>query len=137
MKITESIKQLNEIDNKHLLFFGKLFQIRNNIHLRHLYPTNPGQLGSGWEHKALNDFYDELLTLIDELIEAYQGKYGLININIPESKSTDAIKTIQELVNSVDDGEIYNVFKESWIKNILDEISTLSYKTLYKLKYLK
>lgn len=28
------------------------------------------------EHKALNDFYDELLELIDGFVEQYQGYYG-------------------------------------------------------------
>ena len=36
-----------------------------------------------------------------------------------------------------DDGAVYKMFKETWIQNQLDEISTLTYQTLYKLKNLK
>ena len=36
-------------------FFGKLFQIRNQIHLTHLKVTGVGSYAS---HKALNEFYD-------------------------------------------------------------------------------
>lgn len=118
-------------------FFGKLLQIRTQIHLRHLSPTNPGQLGSGWEHKVLNDFYEDILDAADELIESYQGKYGLLDITSSEARKVDAIKTIEELAKLTDNGSVYNMFKETWIQNQLDEISTLCYKTLYKLKNLK
>jgi len=119
-------------------FFGKLFQLRDTIHLRHLRPTNPGQLGSYAEHKALNDFYDELLDLIDGLAESYQGKYGLLNISISSSNSNiDAVETILELTRLIDGGRVYSMFKETWIQNELDEISKLCYQTIYKLKFLK
>lgn len=118
-------------------FFGKLFQIRDGIHLRHLYPTSPKLLGSGWEHKALNDFYESILDLTDGLIESYQGKYGLIDITIPSTSKMDSISTLKELAKLTDDGKAYSLFKESWIKNQLDEISKLTYQTLYKLENLK
>lgn len=119
-------------------FFGKLFQIRDQIHLRHLRPTNPGGVGSFAEHKALNEFYDALLDQIDTLLESYQGKYGLVKVVINSSNGEiDAIQTILELCKLTDDGRVYNIFKDPWIKNQLDEISTLGYQTIYKLKYLK
>lgn len=115
-------------------FFGKLFQIRNQIHLIHLKVSGVGSYAS---HKALNEFYDEILDLTDSLIESYQGKYGLLDITIPEAKVADAITTIQSLVSLTDSGSVYTMFKETWIQNQLDEISTLCYSTLYKLKNLK
>lgn len=71
---------------KHTEFFAKLFEMRDSAHLRHLKPNNAGQLGSGWQHSALNSFYDEILDKADSLIESYQGKYGLVDINIGASK---------------------------------------------------
>lgn len=128
-------KQINNFSGE---FFGKLFQIRDQIHLKHLKPSNPGQLGSYAEHKALNDFYDEILDLTDSLIESYQGKYGLINIIIPSSNSTIiAVDLISELAKLTDGGKAYTWFKDTWIQNQLDEISALCYQTLYKLKNLK
>lgn len=119
-------------------FFGKLFQIRDQIHLKHLRPTNPGQLGSYAQHKALNEFYDGILDLTDGLIESYQGKYGLINIVIPSSTSSaEPIDLITELYNLTDGGKAYKMFKDTWIQNQLDEISMLGYQTIYKLKNLK
>lgn len=115
-------------------FFGKLFQLRDEIHLNHLKVTGPGSFAA---HSALNGFYDEVLDLIDGLIESYQGKYGIIDITIPSSKSGDSIKCLEELVKLTDGGAVYNMFNDTWIQNQIDEISTLGYSTLYKLKNLK
>lgn len=115
------------------VFFGKLFQIRNQIHLAHLKVTNEGSYA---KHIALGDFYSSLLDLTDSLIESYQGKYGIQHISIPESKYEDPTKVISELAK-LTEGSAFNTFKESWIKNQLDEISTLCYQTLYKLNNLR
>ena len=50
----------------------KLLHARTNAHILHLGTT------SFAKHKALNDFYDEIVDLVDTLAEAYQGDYGLI-----------------------------------------------------------
>ena len=115
-------------------FFGKLFQLRDEIHLNHLSVTGPGSFAA---HKALNEFYDEILDLTDSLIESYQGKYGIIDITISSAKRGDSIKCLEELAKLTDGGSVYNMFRETWIQNQLDEISALTYQTLYKLKNLK
>ena len=115
-------------------FFGKLFQLRDEIHLNHLSLKGPGSYA---QHKALNKFYDSILDLTDSLIESYQGKYGIIEITIPSSKSGDSIKCLEELVKLTDEGSAYLLFHESYLRNQIDEISTLTYQTLYKLKNLK
>jgi len=115
-------------------FFGKLFQLRDEIHLNHLRVTGPGSFAA---HMALNSFYEDILELLDGLVESYQGKYGIIDINIPSSSKGDSIKCLEELVKITDGGSAYTMFSETWIQNQLDEISTLTYQTLYKLKNLK
>jgi hypothetical protein len=115
-------------------FFGKLFQLRDEIHLNHLRVTGPSSFAA---HSALNEFYSDVLDLIDGLMESYQGKYGIIDITIPSSKSGDSIKCLEELVKLTDGGVAYSMFSETWIQNQIDEITTLTYSTLYKLKNLK
>ena len=115
-------------------FFGKLFQIRDQIHLRHLRVSGPGSYA---QHTALNEFYDGILDLTDSLIESYQGKYGIINIVIKESKDVDVISLLKELVSLTDNGGAYKMFKETFLQNEVDEISKLTYQTLYKLQNLK
>ena len=114
-------------------FFGKLFQLRDQIHLTHLKVSGPGSYAA---HKALNEFYDGLLDQIDTLVESYQGKYGIINLNIPASSTVEPEMALEALAKLTDDGNAYIMFKETWIQNQIDEISTLTYQTLYKLKNL-
>lgn len=115
-------------------FFGKLFQLRDEIHLNHVRVSGVGSYAS---HKALGEFYDGILDLTDSLIESYQGKYGIIDIEVPSAFKGDSIKCLEELVKLTDNGSVYNMFTETWIQNQIDEISTLTYQTLYKLKNLK
>lgn len=114
-------------------FFGKLFQLRDQIHLTHLKISGPGSYAA---HKALNEFYDGLLDHIDTLVESYQGKYGIITVNIPASSAVEPEMALEMLAKLTDDGNAYIMFKETWIQNQIDEISTLTYQTLYKLKNL-
>jgi hypothetical protein len=79
-----------------------------------------------------------LILLIDQLIETYQGQFGLLdNFNTNFSMNNDqSIVTIFESMTLwiKDEGKL--VLNESHLLNILDEIIALSYQTLYKLKYL-
>ena len=112
-------------------FISKFFESRIQTHVYHLQTTSYAA------HKALNEFYDELLDAIDTLIESYQGKYGLINVTVPACATVDPISAIEGLANLTDGGNVYTMFKETWIQNQLDEISMLCYQTFYKLKFLK
>lgn len=48
----------------------KLFHARTTAHILHLKTRSHAQ------HKALNDFYDEIVDLADALAEAYQWITG-------------------------------------------------------------
>jgi hypothetical protein len=115
-------------------FFGKLFQIRTQIHIKHLRISGTGSYAG---HIALHDFYDAILGLTDSLIESYQGKYGIVDLKVKECCDDDAVKLLEDLAKLTDGGQVYSMFKETWIQNQIDEISTLTYQTLYKLKNLK
>lgn len=89
-------------------------------------------------HKALGEFYDEVVELTDALVESWQGKYGLVrnfpfkydlDTEAPESFLADLdyyVKTHRELVS--DDSEI---------QNDIDSIQTLINSTTYKIRFLK
>lgn len=112
-------------------FIGELFQIRDKIHLAHLSSKSYS------EHNALGDFYDSLLSMIDLLAESLQGKYGIMSISIKDSSTESPVELISRFVKTIDGGSSYNIFNESWVKNQLDEIATICYQTIYKLKNLK
>jgi len=130
--------QINKQPNIPAEFFGKLFQLRDQLHLRHLKPTNAGSTGSYAEHMALGDLYDFLVGAIDTLVESYQGKYGLVEISVSSSTANiDPVSALNELAVTVDSGRYYNAFSEGYIKNQIDTIAENVYKTIYKLKFLK
>lgn len=102
---------------------GELFASRNIAHLAHLNTT------SFAEHKALNEYYDSILDLTDELAETYIGIYGRNPISIPASNLTDIGGHLKELRLKVVEHREYVL--ETNIQNILDEILSLIDKTNY------
>lgn len=112
--------------------FIKLFSARQIAHTEHL----KTDLYSA--HVALNELYDGLLGLTDELIETYQGQFGLIE---PISKLYLEYEDIIEYLTTFA-AEVANISESmpkgsAHLGNIMQEIASLLYKTIYKLKYLK
>ena len=118
--------------NSPAIFFGKLMQIRDIAHLTHL--RQPDLKYS--THKALNVLYEDVLDLVDTIIESWQGIYGLIDIQIPQSDyRNDPIAWAMDIYNYI--MTTRDMFKESWLQNEIDNVCTLLAQSLYRLKYLK
>jgi len=115
--------------NSPLRFIGRLFELRDAAHIEHL------KTRSFAAHSALNGFYDELLELADGFVESYQGKYGIVTIDIKHTKPDNFLSYLEEFAKYVESSR--DVFKDEWLRNQVDEISSLSYSTIYKLTYLK
>jgi hypothetical protein len=84
------------------------------------------------EHKALNKFYDEIVDLVDDLAEATQGQYGIldipfVNAPIPKDSATFLKGQLAEL------DKVMLGVKEDYLMNIYQEIQKLYRSTLYKL----
>ena len=98
------------------------------------------QTGSFAEHEALGGYYDSISDLIDDLIETYQGKHGILKGYttydlVDYSSNSQVVKYFTELEKDVE--EMYPTLKDTYIQNQLDEVKQLINKTLYKLKFLK
>ncbi len=120
------------------LFLGTLMQSRNQAHIYHLQVQGMGSFAA---HKALQEYYEGILEFIDEMIEVYQGQYGIIEnydiIDTKDTKTKDKIAYIEELVEFVKTEKKCIKPEDSHLLNIVDEAVALIYKTLYKLKYNK
>ena len=123
----KTIKELKELKTEQ--FYGLLFNARTMTHKMHL------ETKSYAIHKALNDFYSEIEDLADEYIECFQGQYGILTFEETSIDKDDPINYISEFIEKTK--KYQNTIKYSHLKNIIDEIVALSYKTLYKLKHLK
>lgn len=111
---------------------AKLFEARQVSHNAHL------QTKSYSQHVALGEFYNSLLSFSDDLIETYQGQYGIVT-GYEKMMDIEPVKDIEVYID--DCVKIFSAakdgLKDSHLKNIMEEIIALTYKTLYKLKNLK
>ena len=126
----ELIRRLKENPmNSPLKFIGKLFELRDAAHVEHL------KTRSFSAHSALNGFYDEILDLADGFVESYQGKYGIVKIEIKSAQPDNFLAFLEEFAKYVESSR--EVFKDEYLRNQVDEIASLAYSTIYKLTYLK
>jgi hypothetical protein len=111
-----------------------LLHSQTQAHTFHLQSTSYA------EHKALQKYYEGIDGLVDTIVEAYQGKYGIIkgykNFPFNEYKSTEGtINYFEKLCDKVT--ELRDCCEDSWLQNEIDNVCTLLNQTIYKLKYLK
>ena len=107
-----------------------LLHSATNTHILHW------QSKSYAEHKALGTFYEELPGLVDDLVEAIQGKYNS-TLKFPAIYHVSADSGKKEL------HDLSEYFQEkrsvlpqdSEIQNIADEIQQLIDSTLYLLRF--
>lgn len=129
------MKSINEFkaSGKIKDFVAKLFEARQVAHTAHL------QTKSYAEHKALGSFYEDILSLADQFIETYQGQYGIVSgyESLDTSKKDDIVKYLEDFAEEVKTNRKNLNESDTHLQNILDEITGLTYQTLYKLKFLK
>jgi hypothetical protein len=129
--------------NKPSDLFLLLLHSATQAHIFHLEISNKSTSSAYAIHKALNEYYDEVVEASDNLIEVYQGMYGIVDkysgvLSIINYKSPETIcnylKNIASSINSMR----YTAFKkeDSNIQNEIDTIISLVYKTLYKIENL-
>ena len=115
-------------------YVALLFLARDIAHRVHL------KTRSYAEHKALNEFYDEVVGKADDFAEAYQGCYNeLLNIPLLTNEYKGNIVDVLEAQKKWIDANRYEaVPKENTaLHNIIDEAVGLYDSTLYKLRFLK
>ncbi len=112
-----------------------LLQSRTQTHSFHLGVRG---VGAHSAHVALGEYYDTIGDLIDGLVEAYQGKEGLIQLSgIGVLDKNNDIKNIinyfEKLCTMVAKLRQNPKLQDSWIQNDIDTVVSLLYKTKYKL----
>ena len=120
-------------------FISKLLESREMAQVYHW--TVKGDMGSHAAHLALEVYYTEVIEFIDDIVEIYQGQYGLIEgydiIDTTDSKSKDKLDYFKEAVEFVKSERTCIKAEDTHIHNIIDELIALQYKTIYKLTYNK
>jgi hypothetical protein len=104
----------------------------------HIFHTRVTGVGSDAAHRALQAYYEGIVPLIDGLVEAYQGQYGLIEYKEVSGVDNDAskenmIKYFDNLCKFLAKERQDEKLQMSWLQNDLDNIASLLYSTKYKL----
>lgn len=90
------------------------------------------------EHIALNEFYEEMPDLVDDLIEAWMGINGKVKTyknNFTEEK-IGTIEYLETLKEFVENGK-EDFMEEDELESLCDDILSQIDSTLYKIKELK
>jgi hypothetical protein len=127
---------MEEITNKVIAeFVSTLLASRTQAHIYHWQAQGQGSYAA---HKALNEYYDEIVGLVDELVETYQGKYGIIYGYLPTAiiKEDGSYRMYFEALSKYVDIKRQTLTQDSYIQNQIDEITGLVESTKYKLKNL-
>ena len=116
------------------VFVSTLMSSRTQAHVFHL------QTPSFAAHKALNEYYDAIVDLIDGFVESYQGKYGIIkgytNIDLQEYQSCEAIIMYFTALSMFIDRARTQLPQDPYLQNQVDMVIELITSTLYKLRFL-
>ena len=109
---------------------GVMFMSRTYAHMAHL------KTGSFAKHKALNEFYDEVVDLADSLAEVSQGLFGRLDIPFVDMMDsvTEPIKGIESQAAKIK--QLGSTCSEPYLGSILQEIEALYRTALYKMKEL-
>lgn len=116
-----------------------LMASRDQAHIFHWQTTGAGSFAA---HLALGAYYEAIPDLTDVLVEAYQGKYGILKGYEPTEKFDEysqetAIKYFKALAAYLD--RVYTKIpkQDTNIINQLDAFKDLIYTTIYKLENLQ
>jgi hypothetical protein len=116
-------------------FISALMASRTQAHIFHL------QTPSFAAHKALNEYYDEIVGLFDGIVESYQGKYGIVtgytNVALQEYQSCEGIIMYFTVLCSYVEKSRAMLSQDTYIQNQIDEVVALINSTIYKLRFLK
>jgi len=126
------MNNIREILRTNQTFANALLHSQIQVHVYHL------QTKSYSKHKALETFYEKIDDLLDQYIETFQGKYGIlqdykaIDIDNNPENCVEYLKGLQRINNKTKIG-----YLDSDLDNIKDEINELINRTIYKLENLR
>ena len=107
----------------------KIFSARDAAHIRHW------KTDSFSQHEALGDYYEDVIGTLDKFVEAYQGTFGIIGDVAGEEKSV--AKMINDDIIWLNENRSKIAKGIPALENILDELTAIHMKTLYKLENLR
>lgn len=110
---------------------SRVFAARDVAHREHLRSRSYAQ------HVALGDFYTTVIEQIDEIVECYQGKFGLIgDYQIETSPVVNITTWLMAEMDWIEVNRDALANGTTSIQNLIDSLTETYQRTIYKLTYL-
>ena len=114
---------------------SRVFYARNLAHFEHWRATGTGSYA---KHKALGNFYDDVIEALDDLVEAYQGAFDLIGpIPAPKTTPSDCLKALEADADWIEEHHEEICKGNRAVANLIDGVTDTYLSTIYKLRNLK
>ncbi len=112
---------------------SKVFATRNAVHFAHWASKSYA------EHEALGYLYTAVVNKLDEIVEVYQGKYGVLkNVTCASASApTNLLGMIKAEAKWLGDNRETISNGNEAISALLDELEATYLKSIYKLENLK
>lgn len=113
-------------------FISRLMSAQQSATITHRYQKDQ-KLAT---HLALEDYYDGLDDLLDDLTETIMGYYGarIENLSVNAQLIENPSSYFRDLVKYIETNR--NFCDESFVQNQIDEVMQLTSKLLYKLTFI-
>ena len=109
-------------------YISLLMQSREKAHMYHLMTP------SFAEHKALQAYYEGIVPLLDSYAEAYMGRYGrLRKLKIIRNNTKSRVSARVYFKSLLTRLRACKLPRDTYLRNIQDEITALIRSTLYML----
>lgn len=121
--------------NEFIQLISTLLASRTQAHIFHWQVEG---VGSDVAHRALGEYYGDIVDHIDGLVESLQGRYGIQRgYTSPVSFKEDGqyLSYFEALAKYVETIRV-KIPQDSYIQNQIDEVVDLIETTKYKLKFL-
>lgn len=108
---------------------NRVFAARDAAHAAHWKTKSYAQ------HQALGEYYDEVIEALDDYVEAHQGTFGIVgelDADVP-----NIIKTVRDEILWMNENREKIAKGVPALENLLDSLTDLHMKTLYKLENLR
>ena len=115
----------------------RVLATRNAAHVAHWKAKG---MGSYAKHVALDEFYNAILSQLDEIVEIHQGAFGLIDaVTFPGTIANPStiVEHIKEEAQWLEDNREKIADGVCAIENQVDELTGIYLKSYYKLKNLQ
>ncbi len=111
---------------------SRVFYARNLAHWSHWRTKSYSQ------HKALGRFYDDVIEALDDLIEAHQAVHGLVgDIPAPSAKGSEVLPILRSDAEWIEEHHEKICEGNRAIANLIDGVTGVYLRTIYKLENLK